>query len=52
MFMFEMYKCFVLFYESLNFCIPGMHPIEVHYNSSLIYADSIDAGTSRNLTQV
>jgi hypothetical protein len=27
--------------ESLSFCIPGMHLIEIHYNSSFIYEDSI-----------
>jgi hypothetical protein len=31
--------------ESLNFCIPGTHFIEMHYNSSLIYV-----GNFRNLT--
>jgi hypothetical protein len=38
--------------ESLNFCIPGMHPIEKHYNLSFIYADSIYAGISKNITPV
>jgi hypothetical protein len=36
--------------ESLNFCIPGMHPIEIHYTLSFIYTDSIYAIISRNLT--
>lgn len=26
--------------KSLNFCIPGMHPNEIHYDFSFIYADS------------
>jgi hypothetical protein len=51
MFMFKIYKCFVFFMkESLNFCILGMYPIEIHYNPSFIYTDSIHAGISRNLT--
>jgi hypothetical protein len=42
----------ILYYfmkESLNFCVPGMHPIEIHYNSFFIYANLIYAGISRNL---
>jgi hypothetical protein len=49
-FMFKIYKCSVLFYESLSFCIPGTHPTEIRYNSSFSYAESIYAGISRNLT--
>jgi hypothetical protein len=51
MFMFKILN--VLYYflkESLNFCIHEMHPIEIHYNLSSIYADSIYVGISRNLT--
>jgi hypothetical protein len=52
-FMFRIYKLFVYFMkESLNFCIYGKHPIEVHYNSSFIYAYLIYAAISRNLTLV
>jgi hypothetical protein len=29
--------------EYLNFCIPTVHTIEVHYNSSFIHANSISA---------
>jgi hypothetical protein len=36
--------------ETLNFCIRGMNPIEIHYNLSFIYADSIYMGISGNLT--
>jgi hypothetical protein len=49
MFMFKIYKCFVLFYESLNFCIPGIYPNETFYHSSFIYADSTYASIYRDL---
>jgi hypothetical protein len=51
--MFKIYKCFVLFYEReshLMYRLPGTHPIQIYYNSSFIYAYSIYAGISRNLT--
>jgi hypothetical protein len=45
----------VLYYfmkESLNSCIPGTDSIEIQlrYNSTFIYADSIYAGISRNVS--
>jgi hypothetical protein len=38
--------------ECLNFCIPGMHLIEIYYNSSVLYTDLIYASTSGNLNTV
>jgi hypothetical protein len=30
--------------ENLSVCIPGLHPIEIHYNPFFTYADSTYAG--------
>jgi hypothetical protein len=50
-----MFKVYVLYYfmkESFTFCILGMYPIELNYNSSSICVDLIYADTTRNLTLV
>jgi hypothetical protein len=54
LFMFKMYVLYYFMKESITFCIRvlGTHLIELHYNSSFIYVDSIYAGITRNLTLV
>lgn len=35
--------------DNLTVCMPAIHPIEICYNSSFIYADSTYASISKNL---